>query len=95
LSSPLSLLARTVLMVASTVCSLHLLRIASFSESVSGVNILLDLLVAPKVLASWNLVLATDGSSGSQTWQSMQVLSWLRLFLWLWYVIQCCCRVLS
>jgi hypothetical protein len=84
-----------VLMVASTACSLHLLRIDFSLESVSVVSIQLDLLVAPKVLASWNLVLATDGSFGSQTWQSMQVLSWLHLFPWLWYVVLCCCRVLS
>jgi hypothetical protein len=81
---PLLLLARTVLMAASTACSPHLLRIVSFSESVSVVNILLDLSVALKVLASWNLVPVTDGSSGSQIWQSMQVLSWLHLSPWLW-----------
>jgi hypothetical protein len=73
LSSLPLLLARTVLMVASTVCFRHLLRIASFSVLVLVVNILPDLSAAPKVLASSNLVLATDGSSGSPTWQSMQV----------------------
>jgi hypothetical protein len=44
-----------------------LLRIAFFWALVSVVNILLDLSAALKVLASWNLALATDGSSGSQT----------------------------
>jgi len=71
-------------MVASTVCSLHLLLIAFFSASVLVVNILLVLLVALKALASWSLAPATDGSSGSPTWQLMQALLWLRLFPWLW-----------
>jgi hypothetical protein len=62
-------------MVALTACFRLLLRIASFLVLVSAVNILLDLSVALKVLASWNLALATDGLSGSQTWQLTQVLS--------------------
>jgi hypothetical protein len=86
LSSLPLLLAHTVLMVASTVCFRHLLRIASFSVLVLVVNILPDLSAAPRVLASSNLVLATDGSSGSPTWQSMQGSWWLHLFLWLWYL---------
>jgi len=66
------------------VCFLLLLLIASSSVSVLVVNIPLDLLVALKVLANWSLVPATDGSSGSPTWQLTQVSSWLRSFPWSW-----------
>jgi hypothetical protein len=79
-SSLLWPLAHMVPTVASPGCFLHLLRIVSFLVLVSVVNTLLALSVAPKALASWNPVLVTGGSSGSPTWQSMWVSSWLHLF---------------
>jgi hypothetical protein len=63
-------------------CYLHSQPIASFSVLVSVVNILLVLLAALKAPASWSLVLVTDGSSGSPTWQSMPVLLSLHSFPW-------------
>lgn len=79
-SSLLSLLAHTVRTVVSTVCFLHLLLTVSFLVSVSVVNTLPVLSVAPKALVSWKPVLVTGGSSGSPTWQSIWVSSWLHLF---------------